>query len=314
MKIIANTTDFYLEKETAVAIGKFDGVHIGHRCLLDEILAQKQKGLEACVFTFDPTPAVLFGLSDGKELTTREEKRRLFEQMGVDILIEFPLSPETAGIAPESFVTDILIGRMKTRFIAAGKDLSFGSRGAGDAALLEKMSGELNFFVKIIDKITLQDMEVSSTSIRSMVEIGLMRTAEEFLGMPYAIVGKVAHGNRIGRTLGFPTVNLLPSDNKLLPPKGVYYSLVYRAGKQYKAISNVGYKPTVTNEKIMGVESYLYDFEEEIYDEEVEVHLLEFKRPEQQFASLEALQEQLSEDIAEGRNYTHLGTNFFAQN
>ena len=132
MEIIAGTTDFYLEKDTAVAIGKFDGVHLGHRRLLEEILNKKKNGLAACVFTFDPTPAVLFGLSDGKELTTREEKRRLFEHLGIDILIEFPLTKETAATEPERFVTEILAKQMNTRFVAAGEDLSFGKNGAGN--------------------------------------------------------------------------------------------------------------------------------------------------------------------------------------
>ena len=140
MEIIAGTTDFYLEKDTAVAIGKFDGVHLGHRRLLEEILNKKKNGLAACVFTFDPTPAVLFGLSDGKELTTREEKRRLFEHLGIDILIEFPLTKETAATEPERFVTEILAKQMNTRFVAAGEDLSFGKNGAGNAELLEKMA------------------------------------------------------------------------------------------------------------------------------------------------------------------------------
>lgn len=303
MEIIANTTDFYLKRETAVAIGKFDGVHMGHRRLLNEILAQKQKGLAACVFTFDPTPAVLFGLSDGKELTTREEKRCLFERMGVDILIEFPLTYETAAISPEDFVTEVLHKRMNTRFVAAGTDLSFGSRGAGNAGLLVRMSHELGFCVEIIDKILLQDIEVSSTYIRNLLESGQMQVVNEFLGMPYTIMGKVSHGNRIGRTLGFPTVNLLPEKSKLLPPEGVYYAKVRWRDKEYKAISNVGYKPTVTAEKIIGVESYLYDFAEEIYEEAIEVSLLEFKRPEQQFANLESLQKQLQEDIVAGEKY-----------
>lgn len=303
MEIIANTTDFYLKRETAVAIGKFDGIHVGHRRLLDEILEQKQKGLAACVFTFDPTPAVLFGLSDGKELTTREEKRRLFERMGVDILIEFPLTTETAGIAPEDFVTEILVGRMNTAFVAAGKDLSFGKRGAGNAELLAEMGQKLGFFVKIIDKILVKNIEASSTYIRGLVEKGELQTVETFLGMPYTIMGKVAHGNRIGRQMGFPTVNLLPEADKLLPPNGVYYSRVCWRGKNYRAISNVGYKPTVTEEKLLGVESYIYDFANEIYGEEIEVSLLEFKRPEQQFASLEELQEQLQKDIADGLHF-----------
>ena len=174
MEIIAGTTDFYLEKDTAVAIGKFDGVHLGHRRLLEEILNRKKNGLAACVFTFDPTPAVLFGLSDGKELTTREEKRRLFERLGIDILIEFPLTKETAATEPERFVTEILAKQMNTRFVAAGEDLSFGRNGAGNAELLEKMAPQLGFCVQTIEKIEVDGIEVSSTYIRKLVEEGRM--------------------------------------------------------------------------------------------------------------------------------------------
>lgn len=300
MKIIANTTDFYLDKETAVAIGKFDGVHMGHRRLLEEILARKAEGLSACVFTFDPTPAVLFGYSDGKELTTREEKRRLFEELGVDILIEFPLTTETAGISPEAFVRDILVRQMKVKFIAAGTDLSFGNKGAGNAALLTSMGEELGFAVTTIDKISMHGTEVSSTYVRRVVEEGDMKLVGALLGMPYAIRGRVVHGNRIGRKLGFPTVNLLPADNKLLPPNGVYYSRVRVGQEVYRAITNIGCKPTVTDERVVGVESYLYDFARDIYEEEIEVSLLEYKRPEMQFADLEELKRQLRQDIADG--------------
>ena len=149
MEIIANTLDFYLNKETAAAIGKFDGIHIGHRRLLDEILSRKKDGLAACVFTFDPAPAVFFGGSDGRELTTKEEKRFLFERMGVDILVEFPLNRETAAMAPETFVSEVLVRRMNVSFLAAGKDLSFGAQGAGNAELLRQMGLKLGFGVGI---------------------------------------------------------------------------------------------------------------------------------------------------------------------
>ena len=182
MEIIAGTTDFYLEKDTAVAIGKFDGVHLGHRRLLEEILNKKKNGLAACVFTFDPTPAVLFGLSDGKELTTREEKRRLFEHLGIDILIEFPLTKETAATEPERFVTEILAKQMNTRFVAAGEDLSFGKNGAGNAELLEKMAPHLGFCVRTIEKIEVDGIEVSSTYIRKLVEEGKPSAYETFIG------------------------------------------------------------------------------------------------------------------------------------
>ena len=304
MEIIADTTQFYLKRETAVAIGKFDGLHIGHRRLLEEILEQKKMGLAACVFTFDPAPAVLFGLSDGKELTTREEKRVLLERIGVDILIEFPLTGETAAMAPEEFVGEILVKQMNVRFIAAGTDLSFGAGGKGNAVLLEKMAEEFEYEVKTIEKIRFDDQEISSTYVREQVEAGNMLLTEQLLGRPYSFVGQVVHGNRIGRTLGMPTVNLLPAASKLVPPNGVYYSGVLYHGKRYRAISNVGYKPTVTQDRVLGVESYLYDFHEEIYGTEIEVSLYEFKRPERRFDSLDELKEQLKLDIAAGAEWS----------
>lgn len=300
MEIITGTTDFYLEKETAAAIGKFDGVHIGHRRLLDEILARKSDGLAACVFTFDPAPSALFGASDGMELTTRLEKRLLLERMGVDILIEFPLTVESAAMPPAVFAAQVLGERMQVRYLAAGSDLSFGRGGEGDAALLGKLAPDLGFSVDIIDKVCIDGSQVSSTLVREQVEAGNMEMAERLLGMPYLLAGEVAVGNRIGRTLGFPTINLLPETTKLLPPKGVYYSRVRCQGKLYRAISNVGYKPTVAQEKVMGVESYLYGFCQDAYGETAEVSFLKFRRPERKFGGLEELKAQLREDIAAG--------------
>ncbi len=301
MEIIADTTEIQLAQETAAAIGKFDGIHIGHRRLLEEILARKKSGLTACVFTFDPPPAVLFGVSDGKDLTSKKEKRLLFSRMGVDILVEFPMNRETAAMAPEAFARDVLAGQLQVRFLAAGTDLSFGAKGAGNAALLQEMGQELGFEVKTIDKVCVEGEEVSSTLVRAKVEKGDMEAAERLLGMPYMIAGEVVRGNQVGRTLGFPTVNVLPGEDKLLPPNGVYFSQVRCGDRMYRAISNVGYKPTVTDRKVMGVESYLYDFAGDMYGKRVEVYLRKFRRPERRFDSLEALREQLREDIAAGR-------------
>lgn len=300
MEIIADTTQFYLNKETAVAIGKFDGLHIGHRRLLEEIIEQKKKGLAACVFTFNPAPAVLFGLSDGKELTTREEKRVLLKRMGADILIEFPLTERTAAICPEDFVNQVLVKQMNVRFLAAGRDLSFGAGGKGDAALLQSMAEDCGYQVKTIEKVCFGNQEISSTYAREQVEAGNMLLAEQILGMPYTLMGSVSHGKQLGRRLGMPTVNLIPPKSKLMPPCGVYYATVLYGGKRYRAISNVGYKPTVTQEHVMGVESYLYDFHSQIYGEEIEVRLHEFKRPERKFDSIDGLKAQLEEDIRVG--------------
>lgn len=303
MEIISNTTDFHLEKETAVAIGKFDGVHIGHRRLLEEVLACRQKGMAACVFTFDPAPSVLFGQSDGRELTTKEEKRLLFERMNVDVLIEFPLTAETAAISARQFAREVLASRMQTRFLAAGNDLSFGAGGEGNSKLLQELGPELGFQVKTIEKVCLGGREVSSTYLRQQVEQGDLVMAEKLMGMPYMVAGRVVEGMHIGRTLGFPTVNILPGKDKLLPPAGVYYSSVRTGGRTYRALSNVGCKPTVTTAGIVGVESYLYHFDRQIYGEDIEVYLHAFRRPEQQFDDMEALRCQLEEDIVAGERW-----------
>ena len=303
MEIITSTSEFELNTETAIAIGKFDGLHLGHRRLLQEIVDKKKDGLTACVFTFDPSPAVFFGFSDGRELTTKEEKRRFLAQMGVDVLVEFPMTKESAAMAPEEFIEKLLVEKLKVRFLVAGTDVSFGARGAGNAEMLQKYALINGYEVKTIEKVRLKDTEISSTLVRSQVENGNMSYVEELLGMPYTIIGSVQHGKALGRKLGMPTVNLLPEKDKLLPPKGVYFSEVLYKGKCYAAISNIGYKPTVSDEKILGVESYLYEFAEEIYGEDIEVRLLAFKRPEMCFENVEALREQMQKDILEGNKY-----------
>lgn len=303
MEIITNTVDFYLEKETAVAIGKFDGVHVGHRRLLEEIIACKSRGLQSCIFTFDPPASIFFGQTDGKVLTTKEEKRLLFKRLGIDILVEFPLTDETAAMHPEKFVYEVLAKQMNARFVAAGEDLSFGAGGKGDVNLLMRKGAEFGIEVKTIEKVCIDALEVSSTLVRSLVEKGDMRYAEECLGVPYFVMGEVVKGNQIGRTIGFPTVNLMPPSEKLLPPNGVYFSKVRVEEKTYRGITNVGCKPTVSDKRQMGVETYLYDFDGNLYGERIEVALLEFKRPEKKFASLDELKVQLEADIAAGAEF-----------
>ncbi len=304
MKIISETTDFCLEEKTAVAIGKFDGIHLGHRCLLNEILEQKNKGLKACVFTFSPAPAVFLGYSDGKELSTTKEKRRIFEAMGVDVLVEYPMNETTAKMPAETFLSEVFVKQLNAGFIAAGYDVSFGAKGAGNLQLLEEMSIEHGYEIKIIDKVCIEGKVVSSTSIREEVEKGNMEQVKTLLGTPYLIMGQVVCGNQIGRTLGFPTVNLIPEAEKLLPPKGVYCSGVEVDNKHFYGISNIGYKPTIEeNEKVLNVETYIYDFDENVYGKEIEVFLYDFVREEKKFNSLAELKKQIELDKEIGRKY-----------
>lgn len=303
MQIIQQTTEFYIEDKTAAALGKFDGIHRGHRKLLERILEQKKKGLKAVVFTFEPSPTAFFKKCKIKELSTRKEKEALFEQMGVDVLIEFPLNEQTAAMDATRFVKEVLVKKMNVGYIAAGTDLSFGYRGAGNAGLLKSLSESYGFEVEIIEKVCYEGREISSSYIREEIEKGNMETAKTLIGMPYAVTGNVEYGNRIGRTLGFPTVNLLPEDEKLLPPCGVYFSKVCIGKECYNGITNIGYKPTVSEEKRLGVETFIYEFEQEIYGKEIKVLLEHFRRPERKFASLEALKRQVDADKESGAQY-----------
>ena len=303
MRIIENTTEFQLENRSAVALGKFDGIHLGHRRLLDRVLEQKKQGLRTVVFTFD-TSAASFFLGETKELSTRAEKRAVFSEMGIDVLIEFPLNKETAATEPPAFVTRYLAGQMRTAYLCAGPDISFGKGGAGNYALLADYAGNCGYQVELIDKVRVDGEEVSSTRVRKAVREGRMEDACRMLGAPYSVSGVVVHGRELGRKLGMPTANLLPEAGKLLPPNGVYYSRAIVDGRSYRGISNVGYNPTVSQERRIGVETYLYDFEGEIYDSDIRVELLSFRRQERAFGSVEALREQIAKDVEAGKGFS----------
>ena len=307
MEIISGTKDIYINGPSCVAIGKFDGVHIGHQSLLMEITgfakSHADEDFKSCVFTFDPAPEVFFG-GDSAVLTTPSEKRILFERKGIDILIEYPFDKETADTEPLDFLSDLIVGRIGAVMMAAGSDLSFGKKGLGNAELLTKYGKENGIDVSIIDKLTVsldKEYEVSSTLIRQMVTEARMEEAEKLLGIPYFIYGKIVHGNHMGRELGFPTINVIPEENKLLPQNGVYTSDVIIDGKKYFGLTNIGKKPTISDHEVRGVETFIYDFDGDVYGRVAEIYLKHFCRPETRFESLDALKDKLASDIEKYR-------------
>lgn len=303
MQIIKGTTEFQIEGRSAIAIGKFDGIHEGHIKLLSYILAKKAEGLKAVVFTFDPPAAVFFGKAGDRELSPLSEKRKFFEKMGIDILVEFPLNHETAAITAENFIKKILVFQMHAAYIAAGCDLSFGYKGRGDKELLQNLSAEYGYRTEIIPKVMEGEREISSSYVREEVEAGNMETAKKLLGRAYCVTGTVEEGRKLGRRIGMPTLNLYPQEDKLLPPYGVYFSRALFEENVYQGITNIGKKPTVNRTDAVSVETYLYDFHENMYGREITVELLHFKRPEYKFAGIEELKKQMEEDIAAGRLY-----------
>lgn len=301
MQILNNLSQIHTDSPTAVAIGKFDGVHLGHRRLLEEILSAKQDGMLAAVFTFHPSPEELFGVSDGKVLTPREEKRKILEDLGVDVLIEYPMTKESAAIAPEEFVEEFLCKRLQAHLVAAGTDLSFGAMGKGNFALLDAMKHSGGYETVSVEKLRIGGAEVSSSRVRALVEAGELKDANACLGYAYSFRGIVQHGAQLGRTIGIPTVNLIPPENKLLPPYGVYFSEVLLDGQTYRAMTNIGTKPTVNGTKAVTIESYLYDYAGDAYDREITVIPKYFHRPEMRFESVDALKAQMDKDLAIGR-------------
>ncbi len=296
-----------------VAIGKFDGVHLGHQKLLKQMCDWKKQGLTAVVFTFDKSPASVFAPgTQTAELTTLSEKRALMAKLGADVLVEFPMTVQTAATPADVFVRDVLSRQLNAAVIVAGEDVSFGHKGLGNRHLLDELAQPLGYQVEIVDKLSASEVlpqyekrvAVSSTLVRELLEAGNMEEVTALCGRPYSVGGPVIHGKHMGGpVLHMPTINVAWPAGKLTPPFGVYYSQTVLDGKRYASITNVGCKPTVTEEKNVLAETYLYEYEGDAYGEETQVFFYEYKRPERKFDGLETLREQMQRDIAQGREW-----------
>lgn len=305
MIYISDTRDFKIEEPTVVTMGKFDGRHKGHQKLLKEMLRLKREnGFQTAVFTFNMAPMTLIQGRPQTVITTNQERRNNMEKMGIDYLVEYPFSTEVAHLPPEEFVSHVLLGQMNAKAIVVGTDCGFGYQRAGNAELLKELAPRYGFLLEVIDKAREDNRDISSTYVKEELDKGDMEKANELLGEPYAIHGTVVHGNHIGGTvLGFPTVNILPPPEKHLPPFGVYVSRVLIGGTYYGGITNIGKKPTVEGDYPVGVETYVFDFDRDIYGENIEVQLLKFERPETRFGSLDELKAQLEKDKVYGLSY-----------
>ncbi|MGL5259199.1 MAG: bifunctional riboflavin kinase/FAD synthetase [Lachnospiraceae bacterium] len=303
MQIIKKTTEFMIHEKTAVAIGKFDGIHLGHKILVDKLLAKKKEGFNAVILTFDPLPDQFFGKEYQGEITTKEEKRKLFEALGIDVLIEWPLNGNTSKMDPCIFVEEILIKQMNMAYLVAGYDVAFGNMGSGNAVLLKELSQQFNFELEVVDKIYYKESEISSSLLRSKIKEGDMEAVTYLMGAPFAIEGEVIHGRKLGRTLGVPTANTIPSEGKILPPFGVYFSEIIVNGNTYYGITNIGRKPTISTREEVGLESFLFDFHDDIYGERIHIKLLYHRRGEKQFKGIEMLKETMEADILAAKQY-----------
>lgn len=302
MEYIRNTTDFYIEENTVISLGKFDGIHRGHELLLEHFAAGKEKGLAKVIFTFDIPPRKNVARVETKVLTTNEEKVHVFERIGIDYLVECPFTEEIMHMEPEKFIEKI-VRQLHVKRMVVGEDFRFGYKRRGDYHMLQEYQSHYGYEVEVVEKIKEDGRDISSTFVREKIAEGDIEKANHLLGYHYFVTGGVRHGNQIGRTIGVPTINQLPPEEKLLPPNGVYISEVFIDEKKYRGITNVGCKPTIEGKNPVGVETHLLDFAEDVYDKVVTVEFLSRVREERKFSSLDALKEQMQNDIAFGRAY-----------
>lgn len=302
MKIIKDTLDFSISEISAVTLGKFDGIHKGHQKLMRMILEKRKQGLKSVVFTFGQMPGTVL-CGKGRTILTGAERRKHLEGLGIDYMVECPFVPEIIQMEPEAFVEKILVGQLHAKYIAVGPDFRFGHNRKGSVKLLKQLAPVFGYEVEVFEKECLEDKVISSTYVRYMLQNGEMETVEKLLGYPYYVSGTVVHGHAIGRKLGIPTLNLIPDDEKMLPPNGVYLTKTVFGQEEHLGITNVGVKPTISGEELKGIETHLFDYEGDLYGREVTVVFYAFERPERRFESLEDLKKQLKEDVVWGKQH-----------
>lgn len=284
-----------LEWRTAVALGVFDGVHLGHRTVIDKAVKLGQGDLRSVVFTFRQNSVMNKG---SVRLLTDEDKSYRLSQRRVDLICS-PDLREIRSVKAEDFVKNILVGQLRCRYAVCGKDFRFGKGAAGDAALLSSLGERFGFKTVVLDKLALGGETVSSTAIKEHIAKGEIVRANELLGYRFGYRLPVIHGRELGRTWDFPTINQLLPPEIVLPRFGVYCSRVKIDGKAYTGVTNIGVKPTVGRENAPLAETYIIGFGGDLYGKTVQVSLERFIRPEKKFSSIDELRAQIARDTEE---------------
>lgn len=309
MEYIKQSMTFEIEGPSVLSLGKFDGLHRGHELLMEYMREKKQEqqNLKAVVFTFDIPPSEQTQNLRMQVLTTSQEKVRLFEENGIDYVIECPFTREIMCMEPEKFI-DRIVKNLHVKDIVVGTDFRFGYKRRGNYQMLRQYAPQYGYQLKVVPKMQEEGRDISSTYIREEINAGNIEKAHKLLGYPFFVEGSVLHGRKLGKAvLGIPTINLIPPQEKLLPPMGVYVTRTECMGKHYPGITNVGCKPTIQGENPIGVETHLFDISEDMYGRMVRVSFLKRVRPEQKFDSLDALKAQMEQDIQYGKVYFDTG-------
>ena len=307
MRYIDQLQDYKNENKTAITLGKFDGFHRGHQLLIDKIKEHSSAKVDSLVLAFD--------VGERGLLTKEEQKERMREE--VDVFISCPLSDELKKMSPEKFVEEVLVEKLNVKYLVVGSDFHFGCHRSGNVGLLEECSDKFGFHLEVTLKLTVDGKEISSTIIKEALEEGEIHRANHLLGYNYEISGVVTEGKKLGRRLGFPTLNIVPDKSKVIPRYGVYgckleieqledlddqRSVGAKANPldrwvEYQGICNIGIKPTAVTGGEPVAEIHAFDFQGDAYGKKVKVKLLSFVRPENKFHSVEELKGQIEKDI-----------------
>lgn len=298
LKIFHSINDFKSAKKTILTLGTFDGVHIGHRKILEKVTQNVENGkYESLVLTFFPHPRmVLREQSEVKLLNTISEKIDLLEKIGIENLVIHPFDENFSRLTAQEFVKTVLVDQFHIKKIIIGYDHRFGRNRTADINDLIAFGKQYDFEVEQISAQEINDVSVSSTKIRKALLEGNMALANEYLGYDYFLTGTVFNGKQLGRTIGFPTANLKIKENyKLIPKNGVYVVKSIINQKTIFGMMNIGYNPTVAGENL-SIEIHYFDFDADLYNQEISISIMQYLRPEQKFESVDLLKEQLKKD------------------
>lgn len=309
MKIFHGTDNAGILRGTVLTLGVFDGLHLGHQKIMELVVNRAQTiGAIPTAITFDPHPrSVLYPENAPPLLQTLDQRLANFEVLGIGQAIVIRFDAGFSGQNADEFLRDIIHERLQTKEVYLGKGFAFGKNRGGNIELLRKMSAELGFFADEVEEITLRGQRISSSKIRRLLADGKVNLARRMLGRPYGIEGQIVRGDQRGRTIGFPTANLKPR-NRVVPKHGVYATATLIGDVWRRSITNVGVRPTFDGDKEPSIETYVFDFDGDLYGDVLRVRFLHRIRDEQKFSGIDELKAQIERDTSRSLNYfSHRG-------
>jgi riboflavin kinase / FMN adenylyltransferase len=297
MKLFHGTENAEIQRPTVVTLGVFDGLHLGHQEIMKTVV-ERANALSAVptVITFDPHPrAVLHPENSPPMLQTLDQRLGSFEVLGIEQAIVIRFNRDFASTDAEKFLREVIFQRLKAQEVYLGKGFAFGKNRAGNIDLLKKISVELGFVAEEVPEIQLRGQRISSSQIRRLLADGKVNLSRRMLGRPYGVEGLVIHGDKRGRTIGFPTANLKPK-NRVIPKNGVYVTSTLIEGEWRRSITNIGIRPTFENGLEPSVETFILDWDGDLYDDVIRVRFLHRVRDEKKFSGIDELKAQIKKD------------------